>query len=145
MYTFRGDMCSDMVPYWRKKALIPRGYDALLDKMLGNDHIKLDNRDLALRPVVFEIQSCRKSEMHRMTIEWPWALSCQKYLYTLNTHIWGPNPTLRPAVFDIHGFRNWKCTEWPQNDLNHLTVKITMYTLNTHPRGPNFTSFSSTD
>ncbi len=38
---------------------------------------------------------------------------------------------------------NWKCTQWPQKDLNHLTVKRNMYTLNTQPQGPNFNPFRS--
>ncbi len=32
----------------------------------------------ALRPAVFDIQSCQKSEMHRKTPEWPQALNCHK-------------------------------------------------------------------
>ncbi len=37
---------------------------------------------------------------------------------------------------------NWKCTKWPNNDLNHLSVKSTLYTLNTHTLGPNFNPFA---
>ncbi len=29
--------------------------------------------------------------------------------------------------------KNWKCTEWPQTELEDLTVKSTLYTLNTWP------------
>ena len=50
-----------------------RGFGALLNKISDNDHIKLVNRysgvGFALRPLVFEIQGCQKSEMHRMTPE----------------------------------------------------------------------------
>ena len=39
---------------------------------------------------------------------------------------------------------NWKCTEWPQTDLEHLTGKSTLHALNTYFWGPNIRPFSST-
>ncbi len=47
----------------------------------------------ALRPAAFEIQGFRKSKMHRMTPEWPYAINCKRALYTLDTHPRGPNFT----------------------------------------------------
>ena len=38
----------------------------------------------------------------------------------------------------------WKCTQWPQTELEHLTVKSTLYTLNIYLWGPNFHPFCST-
>ena len=36
-----------------------------------------------LRPAIFKIQDCRKSEMHQITLGWPQALNCQQYpVYT---------------------------------------------------------------
>ncbi len=40
-------------------------------------HISLS---FALRRAIFQIKGCQKSEMHRITADWPWTLNCQKYL-----------------------------------------------------------------
>ncbi len=71
------------------------------------------------------------------------------YMY----HVWVCGLRLRPKLRSVllHNKRfsrykvaeNWKCTEWPQTELEHLTVKSTLYTLNTYPRGPNFDPFLS--
>ncbi len=51
----------------------------------------------AQQPVVFEIQDCRKSQMHRMTSERPWIRNCQKHpvdlykIYTLDIYSRCPN------------------------------------------------------
>ncbi len=92
----------------------------------------------SVRPAIFTIQSCRKSEMHRMTPEMTLStyltkVPCIPWILTHNAQI-SLCFTLRTAVFEIQGFDNWKCTEWPQNDLKHLTVKSTLYTQNTHPQ-----------
>ncbi len=73
-----------------------------------------------LRPVIFEIQDCWKSEMHPMTQNDLKHLTVESTLYTLNTH---PKAqisirfSLRPAIFEIQGC--WKLEthrmtpEWP--------------------------------
>ncbi len=47
----------------KSNTLKPRGLDALLDKMSGIDHVKLDNIEIRLcfdpRGVAFEIQGCQ--------------------------------------------------------------------------------------
>ncbi len=35
----------------------------------------------ALRPTMFEIHGCQKTQMHWMTSDWPWSFNGQKYLY----------------------------------------------------------------
>ena len=44
-----------------------------------------------LQPVVFEIQSCYKLEMHQITSEWPWTLPKVHCIRTLNTYPRGRN------------------------------------------------------
>ena len=104
----------------------------------------------ALRPVVFEIQGWRKSELHGMTPDWPKTLNCLKYfVYTKYLHpyttppktqIWTVSPNDQP--FSRYQ-ENRKCTEWSQNDRNHLTVRSTLYILSTYSRSPNFGQFRS--
>ncbi len=86
-----------------------------------------------------------------MTPIWNWTLNSQilLYIHLQNTYLRGQ--TFGPfaqwlAISEIHvqGRENWKCTEWPQTELEHLTVKITLYTLHPYPRGPNFALFCST-
>ena len=102
----------------------------------------------ALRPAVFDMQACRKSEMHRMTPEWPQALNCQKH--NVYTEYSSPRPKFHSVSLYDQPFWRYKLakyrkrTQWPQNDINHLIDKSKMYTLNTHPRGPHFTPFRST-
>ena len=104
----------------------------------------------ALRPTVVEIQGCPKSEMHRMTSEWPWTLNSQRY------HLYSKYERLKPTFWSVslyaHPFSRYKvdenrkyrkCTAWPQTDPEHLTVKSTTYTLSAYPRGPNFGPFRS--
>ncbi len=115
----------------------------------------------ARRPAVFKIQG-RKSEIHQMTPEWPYALNCQKG--PVYTEYSPPRPKFHSVSLYDQPYSRYKvenrkctkwpennlthlkseCTEWPQNYLNHLSVKSTLYTLNTHTRGPNFTPFRST-
>ncbi len=54
-------------------------------------------------------------------------LTVRSTLYTLNTYPRGPNfhPfTLRPAVSTYKIVQNWKCTEWPQTNLEHLWSEV---------------------
>ncbi len=90
-----------------------------------------------LRPAIFKIQGCRKSEMHWMSQNDFKHLTVKSTLYVLNSHPQGANFT--PFCSTTSLFRDTrlskirKCTEWPENDLKHLTVNSTLYTLNTHP------------
>ncbi len=94
------------------------------------------------------IQGCQKSEMHRMTPEWPQALIGQKY--PVYTEYSPPRPKFHSVSFYDQALlryklvKNWQCTEWPQKDLDMLSVKSNLPTQNIRPRGPNFTTFHST-
>ena len=87
----------------------------------------------------------KKSEMHRITLKWPWTLNSENtlYIHILKTYPQGLNFVrfcLGATVFEMQGCqkseKNGKCTERPQNDIEHLTVKNTMYTLSTYPWCP---------
>ncbi len=89
--------------------------------------------------------------MHRMTPNWSWTLNSQKYsIYTkylplrykfLSVSLYAlPFPRYKV----VNMVKNWKCTEWPQTELEHLTAKSTLCTVNTYPWGPNFGPFCST-
>ncbi len=98
-----------------------------------------------LRPAVFEIQGCRKSECTEWPQTDPKGLTVKSTQYTLNTY--PPRPKFSSVSLYIRFSRyntaeNRKCTEWLQNYIEHLIVKRTLYTLHTYPMGPIFSSFS---
>ena len=103
----------------------------------------------ALRTLVFEIQGCRKSEMHRMTPNWTSILNNQKYF--IYTKYLPPEAqmlvrfALRSAVFKIQDRRKPEMHQMAQTEFEHLTVKGTLYTLNTYPWSPHFSLFCSTN
>ncbi len=109
--------------------------------------------DFALGPVAFEIQSCRKSQMHRITSEWPWTLHCQKhpvhakYFQWVSNLCWCGCTTSRS---EIQGVETQKCTEWPtdlilkcqntdigsNNVVSHFGGKVYNSTVHWHFRPP---------
>ena len=88
-----------------------------------------------------------KAEIHWMTPNWTWTLNSQKYyIYTKYLPL---RSTFSSVLLYNQRFsrykvaENWKCTEWPQTELEHLTIKSTLYTINTHLWSPNFGPFRS--
>ncbi len=86
----------------------------------------------------FETPSCGKFEMDRMSSDWPWILICDKY--PVHTEYLPPKPKFSSVLLYDQPFsrykvvENWKCTEWPQIDIEHVTVKNTLYTPKSCPR-----------
>ncbi len=112
--------------------------------LIPEAHISLR---FTLRPAIFKIQDCRKSEMHPMTPECPKNLSVKSTLYTLNTHLRGPNVTLFRSVasrFRDTGFSKiGNAPNDPTMTLITVVSKIPCVHWILTP-GPNFNPFRST-
>ena len=73
-----------------------------------------------------------KSEIHRMTSEWPQTLKCQNVpcIHWMLTpappeFYIGVQFALRPAIFQIQDSWRWRCTEWPHNQFNFSLFRST--------------------
>ncbi len=95
------------------------------------------------------------SEIYPKYTKWPRTdfgmLRAKSISYKLSNHPRGPNvgpfcckTSLFPRYKVAENRKSWKCTEWPQTELEYLTVKKLLYTWNTYPWGPNFGPFHST-
>ncbi len=79
----------------------------------------------------YNMYNSSKNGIHRMTPNWTWTLSSQKYSIYIKYLPVRPkfqSISLYDYLFPKYNMykvsENWKCIKWPQMELKHLTAKV---------------------